>query len=478
MSNIRKNLFYQSAYQILNIILPLVTAPYVSRVLGAENIGIYSYTYNIANYFVLFAMLGIANYGNREIAKVRDDQEKLNKTFSNITALHIVLSIIMLLLYTIYIILEKGNVYTIICSIYIIGALFDINWFFFGLEKFKITVTRNTIVRILTVICIFIFVRTREDLWIYITIMAVGNTLGQSMVWFIVRKYVQFIRPEWKEMKKHFKPMLILFIPVIAISLYKNMDKIMLGILSTKMQVGYYENAGKIINIPLGLITAVGTVMLPKMSNIIAHGQKDVAENYIRVSMKYVMIAAFAVGFGVAAISPVFTPIFFGDEFIQSDILIQGLSITIPFIAFANVLRTQFLIPNSYDKSYIISILIGAVLNIIANLLLIPKFAAKGAVIGTIIAEVSVCIFQTMAARKELPIKIYIKQSLFYLFLGLGMNFVVRYIGVLGNGSIYTLFIQVLSGIVIYLLGTVIELFISKDKIIMSIIHKKVRKNK
>lgn len=478
MSNIRKNLFYQSAYQILNIILPLVTAPYVSRVLGAENIGIYSYTYNIANYFVLFAMLGIANYGNREIAKVRDDQEKLNKTFSNITALHIVLSIIMLLLYTIYIILEKGNVYTIICSIYIIGALFDINWFFFGLEKFKITVTRNTIVRILTVICIFIFVRTREDLWIYITIMAVGNTLGQSMVWFIVRKYVQFIRPEWKEMKKHFKPMLILFVPVIAISLYKNMDKIMLGILSTKMQVGYYENAGKIINIPLGLITAVGTVMLPKMSNIIAHGQKDVAENYIRVSMKYVMIAAFAVGFGVAAISPVFTPIFFGDEFIQSDILIQGLSITIPFIAFANVLRTQFLIPNSYDKSYIISILIGAVLNIIANLLLIPKFAAKGAVIGTIIAEVSVCIFQTMAARKELPIKIYIKQSLFYLFLGLGMNFVVRYIGVLGNGSIYTLFIQVLSGIVIYLLGTVIELFISKDKIIMSIIHKKVRKNK
>ena len=138
----------------------------------------------------------------------------------------------------------------------------------------------------------------------------------------------------------------------------------------------------------------------------------------------------------------------------------------------------SFLIPNSYDKSYIISILIGAVLNIIANLLLIPKFAAKGAVIGTIIAEVSVCIFQTMAARKELPIKIYIKQSLFYLFLGLGMNFVVRYIGVLGNGSIYTLFIQVLSGIVIYLLGTVIELFISKDKIIMSIIHKKVRKNK
>lgn len=473
MSNIRKNLFYQSAYQILNIILPLVTAPYVSRVLGAENIGIYSYTYNIANYFVLFATLGIANYGNREIAKVRDDQEKLNKTFSNITSLHIVLAIIMLLFYTIYIILEKGNVYAVICSIYIIGALFDINWFFFGLEKFKITVTRNTIVRILTVVCIFIFVRTRDDLWIYITIMAVGNTLGQSMVWVMVRKYVQFIRPEWKEMKKHFKPMLILFVPVIAISLYKNMDKIMLGILSTKKQVGYYENAGKIINIPLGLITAVGTVMLPKMSNIIAHGKNDMAENYIRLSMKYVMMAAFAVGFGVAAVSPVFTPVFFGNEFIQSDILIQGLSITIPFIAFANVLRTQFLIPHSYDNSYIISILIGAGLNVIANLLLIPKFEAKGAVIGTIIAEVSVCIFQTMAVRKELPIKIYIKQSLFYFLLGIGMNFVVRYIGKLGDVSIYTLFIQIVSGIVIYFLGTIIELFISKDKIIMSIIHKR-----
>lgn len=189
MSSLKKNLIYQTVYQILTIVLPLITAPYVSRVLGPGNIGIYSYTYSIAYYFVLFAMLGINNYGNRIIAQVRDDRDLLNKTFSNLFAVHAIVSSIMIILYILYcfIFIKEYKIYMIIQGIYIISALFDINWFYFGIEKFKLTVTRNTIIKIVTVICTFIFVKSENDLWIYILILALGSFISQSIVWVFLK---------------------------------------------------------------------------------------------------------------------------------------------------------------------------------------------------------------------------------------------------------------------------------------------------
>ena len=477
MSKLKMNFIYQSAYELLIILLPLVTSPYISRVLGAEKIGIYSYTYSIANYFVLFAMLGIKNYGNRMVAKSRDNRDDLNKTFSSIFCLHALISVFVIFAYIFYalFIVKENRLYVFIQGTYVLGALFDINWFYFGIEKFKLTVTRNTIIKILTVVLIFTFVKSKNDLWIYVTIMALGSFISQSVVWFFLRKYVSFVKPTWKEVKIHLKPMSVLFIPAIAVSLYKVMDKIMLGSLATKTQVGFYENSEKIINIPMTIITAFGTVMLPRMSNMIAKGDNKETQKYIKISMKYIMFIAFALGFGIASISHEFVPVFFGNEFLVCGSLITALAITVPFIAFANIIRTQYLIPSCEDKIYIVSVFTGAIVNIIINLLLISRLQAMGTVIGTVFAEISVCVVQAFYVRKKLPIASYIRSFILFTIPGCIMYLVVRMIGNYMGASILTLVVEVVVGGVTYLLLGALYLLITKDEMIMSV-TKKIKK--
>ncbi len=185
-----KNFIYNVLYQILIMILPLITAPYIARVLGAERIGIYSYTYSIAYYFVLFGQLGLNVYGNRSIAIVRDDKEKLSKTFSSIFIVQLFISIVSCICYLLFIIFSSSEyrLIFVIQFVFVLSCVFDINWFFFGIEKFKLTVVRNTIIKITTVICVLLFVKTQADLWKYTTIMAVGSFLAQLVLWLQIRK--------------------------------------------------------------------------------------------------------------------------------------------------------------------------------------------------------------------------------------------------------------------------------------------------
>ena len=217
MSSIKKNLGYQIAYQILVSILPFITSPYISRVLGAECIGIYAYTYSIVYYFKIFATLGITNYGNRLIAKSRSSQKEVDKAFSSLYALHFMLSVFIIILYIIFIILFpiKNKIISLIQSIYLIAELMDVSWFFFGMEKFKLTVTRNALVKILTAISIFVFVKTGTDLWKYVLILALGTLFGNASMWFFLPKYVKRYKFSIKDVLVHIKPMLVLFLSVM-----------------------------------------------------------------------------------------------------------------------------------------------------------------------------------------------------------------------------------------------------------------------
>lgn len=235
MSSVKKNFVYNILYQLLVILLPLVTAPYISRTLGAKAVGIYSYINSIAYYFLLFAMLGISNHGNRSIASVRDDKQKLNKCFWEIYSIQFFTYLIAIIGYIAYIIffVNANKVIFLIQIIYVISGLFDISWLFFGLEKFKITVLRNTIIKIFTLICIFIFVKEPGDLWKYTLIFSLGTFLSQFYLWFNIKDYIYLEKIQFKNVKKHIKPILILFIPVISYSIYKVMDKIMIGAMSS-----------------------------------------------------------------------------------------------------------------------------------------------------------------------------------------------------------------------------------------------------
>ena len=453
MSSVKKNFSYNVMYQLLVLIMPLITAPYISRVIGAEGQGIFSYTYSIAQYFVLFAMLGLTNYGNRTIAKNRENKEKLSKEFCSIYVLQILTSLIIIFCYIIYIVffVNQYKIYATIQLIYVISAIFDISWFFFGMEKFKITVTRNAIIKILSVCSIFILVKEQNDLWKYCLIMVMATLISQLSLWPFLKKEVNFIRPKWKEIKSHIIPNITLFIPVIAVSIYKIMDKIMLGIMSSMENVGYFENAEKIINVPLSFITALGTVMLPRISNLIAKGENEQINKYINKSMEFVIFLSIPLALGLIAVGDTFAPIFFGDEFITTGYIIQYLAITIVFISWANVIRTQYLIPNEMDRPYIQSVFLGAIINIIINVILIPKMGAIGAAIGTIFAEFSVMFYQTCYVRKKIDIVIHFKYLIKFLAKGLIMFIIVEILEFYINNKYMLLIMQVIIGGALYL---------------------------
>ena len=452
MTNIKKNFIYNVLYQILILILPLITVPYVSRVLGAKGIGIYSYTYAIVYYFMLIAMLGINNYGNRTIAKVRENKELLSKNFLSIYTIQLIMSISMIILYFAYLVLfnHKYMDIAMIQIIYLISCMFDINWFFFGLEKFKITVTRSTILKLLSLILIFIFVKTKNDLWLYTLIMAGSALLSQLLLIPFLLKEINYIRINKNDIKKHIKPCLILFIPVIAVSLYKVMDKIMIGVLSNISEVGYYEQAEKIINIPLGIVTALGTVLSPRISNLISKGKNSEIINYIEKSITFMMFLAFPICFGLIAISSDFIPIFLGNDFIKSSTLIYYLAVTILSISFANTIRTAYLIPKEKDKIFIISIIGGAIINLTINAILIPNFASIGACIGTIFAEFFVMMYQALKVRNDLKIKKYLINIFPFFIKSLIMFIIVFVIKIFSISAPTKLILQFIFGLFIY----------------------------
>lgn len=471
MSKIKQNFFYNVMYQLLLIILPLITAPYIARVVGAEGIGVYAYTYSIVYYFSLFILLGLNNYGNRSIAVIRDDTKLLTKVFWEIFSMQSIMGIVVIILYITFVFGFSKKEYLqiqLIQGIYLLSACLDINWFYFGIEKFKLTVVRNSIIKILTVVCIFLFVKKIDDLDLYICILAGGTLLSTLVLWTFLCQHIQgYIIPKAKDIKQHIIPNLTLFIPVLAVSLYKVMDKIMLGSMSTMVETGYYENAEKIVNIPTGVITALGIVMLPRMSYLVSKKDFSTSLKYIEISLELVIFLACALCFGIAGISPVFTPLYFGENFQKCSSLISSMSIIIIFLSWANVIRTQYLIPNCRDKEYIVSVIIGAFLNMIINVCLIPRHGAMGAVAGTIVAEIAVAVYQTWIVRKELPILSCLKNSMFFIGIG-GLMFIgLRILAICMKHSLISLIIMIVIGSAFYLLLSGLYFYRKKNQVFM-----------
>lgn len=465
-TSIIRNFIYNSLYQIISVITPLITSPYISRKLGAEPLGIYGYTYAVANYFLIFAMLGVKNYGNRSIARVRDNRRECSKIFCSIYVFQLISSGIFVTGYVIYLMLfHISNMrIALIQGLLVMSAMLDITWLFFGLELFKTTTIRNISVKLLSVAAILLFVKLPEDLWIYTVIMAGGTLLSQLVMWPFVPKYIDWHRPSWNSVIQHFRPNCVLFIPVIATNLYKYMDKIMLGNMSTMMFLGYYENAERLVQIPNSLVTALGTVMLPRMSNMVKKGQNNIYFVMIQKSMVFAVFMSAAFSFGIMTVSKAFVPFFFGEEFIPVIGLLYILCPIMIFISWADVIRTQYLLPNSLDKSFLVSVLTGAGVNLVINALLIPQMKAQGAAIGTLFAEATVCLLQTFFVVRKLPVAKYFVQCMPFVVIGFVMWYFVHDLYM--NNIVTTIIVQILLGGGMYLTLSYIYLrFINKEKL-------------
>ena len=478
MASVKKNFLYQSAYEILVIILPLITSPYISRVLGPENLGIYSYTYSIAYYFSLFASLGIKYYGNRRIAQARNSKQELSKVFSEILYAHLVTSCIVLVIYLGYVsfFVKENQLYSYIQAIYVLGSVFDLNWFFFGMEKFDVTVKRNTIIKILTVISIFAFVRRKTDLIIYIWIMALGNLLAQLYLWTKLKREVSICTVSIKACFRHLKPLCMLFIPLAASSIYQVLSKIILGNISGDYQLGLFDNTQKLINIPMSLVIAFGNVMLPKMSNMFKNYDQEKGMIYLERTVPLIMCIAFSLCFGLISVADIFAPVFWGKEFSAASKLVAFNALVIPFYSFANMLRTQFLIPRGRDNVYTFAMVGGAVINIIVNIILIPYYGAMGAVCGNIAAEASVSVIQAVWIRKEVRIKRYIKLGVPFFIIGFFMYFVVKFVGKFVDQNVIGLAVEIALGALVYCTLSLIYFIKSKNEFVLSILKNIKRK--
>jgi O-antigen/teichoic acid export membrane protein len=450
--SLRKNYLYNTAFQIFAIIFPLITIPFVAKALGPTNLGIYLYTYSIVALFGLVSNLGIMNYGNKVIAADRDDRKRLSKTFTSLYLVSLLMTIPALLVYLTYclfFVTDNRGIF-LLQSIFLLSTMFDISWFFMGLEKFKLTIMRDVIVKFLTLTCILLFVRPQNGLVSYTLIMATGALISQLALWPFLRRYTTLVKVGLTDCLLHIRPLFALFIPVIAVSMYTTVNKVMLGNMTDYAQVGQFDSAVRIMTIPLGLITAMGVVMLPRMSNIIAKNDNMLMSQYISKSMRFVMFMSLPITFGLIAVSGTLVPLFLGKEFTQAGTVLAIIAPVVVFAAWANVLRTQYLIPKGKNKSYIISVIIGAIVSLGLNFLLIPSLKATGAAIAMLCAEFCVMLYQTFALRKDLNMREYLRASRGFLVKATIMFACVMAVGLIIEQPYARVVMQVIVGGLVY----------------------------
>lgn len=479
ISTTKVNLIYNIAYQILSMILPLITAPYVSRVLGAGGVGKYSYSASVAMYFVYFGMLGVLNYGNRSIAKVRDNYDERCKTFSSIYYLQIMTAGIAIIFYVMYVIFFSGDIRTLswIQLIYVLSALFDISWLFFGLEEFKLTAQRQMILRIITLILIFTIVKGSEDLNKYAAIICGSNCMNAVLLWFFLPGRAKFCKVTIKNVVVHFKPCLVLFVPLIAMSVFGAMDKIMIGRLVSYDAAGWYENADKIVLMSASVFASFNAVLMPKISNLLSKNDKDSAARYFGISMEFVSFLAIAISFGMIAVAQEFVPVFYGDGYEPTIALMKGLAVGVPFIGWAQIYRVLYLVPAGKDQIYLKSTVYGAIINFILNLTLISIMGAMGAVWATVVSQIAIVFFQAVQVKEEIHFWQYAKSIALYYAVGIVMLIAVRGIANCLECNLTGLLIEVLAGSAMYLLGSFAVLYITKGKEMKQLLPK-LRRNK
>lgn len=448
-----KNYLLNSSYQLLVVLIPIITIPYISRVLGTSAIGVNTFTYAIVQYFVLLGSIGITTYGNREIAYHQTDKEKRSQLFWEITFLRFITIIISLLIFCIFLAFQRHNfVIYLLQGISIIAAAFDISWYFMGMENFKRTVIRNTIVSIITVISIFIFIKSPKDLPIYVVIITGSSLIGNLSLWSYLKKEI-FV-PKWKSLNlsKHLRPTFLLFLPQIATQIYTIANKTMIGIFDSKTATGFFSQSDSLIKITLTIVTSLGVVMLPHISNLFSKGKHEQVRKMLMKSFNLLTALAVPIMFGIMAIALNFAPFFFGSQWSDVGSLLVMEAPIIILIAWTNVLGLQYLLPMNRMRDFTGSVMAGAIVNIILNLVLIPFFALTGAMIATVLSEITVTVYQFYVLRREFNALKMIFDCWKYFLSGIIMFVFVFYLNQHLNMTLLNLFIQVMSGIVIYLL--------------------------
>ena len=475
--SIKRNYIYNLIQQILTLLTPLITTPYISRVIGAEGIGIYSYASSIVTYFALFAALGTATYGQREISYCQDDKKRRSEVFWNNELLCIITTCISLCFYGLFCFFQKENrIVFFILSLSLLDVCLNVSWLLTGLEEFGKIVLRNIIIKVVSIGFIFTFVRTKDDLIIYVLGLTLALIISDISLWPFVLKFID--RPKVKDLKpfSEIKVVFSMFVPTIAISIYTVLDKTMIGIITKNAaENGFYEQALKISRIALTVVTSLGAVMIPRIGYLFEKHDNNLVRQYMYRSYRFVGFIGIPMGLGLLAISPNFVPWFFGKGFEGVIPLIGVLGFLLLSIGINNVTGVQYLIPTKRHNTFTKTVLIGACVNLIANICLIPSLGAIGAAIASVLAETIIAITQLWIVRKEISSLAIIKQSLKYIISGFIMFFTLLLINKYLQPSIMNTLVLISSGCFVYFSSLFIlrdSFFIENTKKIISRLRK------
>lgn len=451
---ILKNYILYLLYQISLMLLPLVTIPYITRVLGSEGIGTYAFVDSLANIFLIVGSLGVFRYGKREIAYVRDSFEQRSRVFWEIFLFRVISFSLTLLVYLLYVLfmVKSNKIIYLIFSFTIINYAIGNSWLFSGMEDFQKWVSRSFIVKIVCVACVFLFVKTSADLWKYCFIYGFSDFLSALVLWLYTPKYIKFVKVGIKDALKHFKPICALFIPQMSNSFYFILDRFLLGILASVAEVSFYALSLRVVKITTTLVTSLSFVTQPRVSNIFAKGDMEKIKDYTYKTFDFSSFLAIPIGLGIFAIAPEFVPWFFGKEFFKIIPVISIISIVAIPMAWASILGEQLMVSIKKEKEYSISLVIAAAACIITNLALIPLYKSVGSGIALVVSLTLLVISQIYMLRDFLSIKKLFKNTWQHLTASVIFMVIDRIIGIhMGIGCITTM-VQFFAGFTIYML--------------------------
>ena len=451
---------------MLALLIPLITTPYASRIFGPDGIGVQSYTSSMATVFSLFAALGVLAYGQREIAQHRDDPKEISKLFWEIELLCVITTSICLLVWLVFSFLESAYTpYLLVSGMTVLAVAFDITWFFAGLEEFRFIVLRNAVVKLIGVAFLFLAVKEKNDLLLYIGVLAATGLFGNITMWTHLPKFLVAI--DWKTIRifRHLKQTFVYFIPTIASSVYTIVDKAMLRFLVEGTEEnGFYEQTTKIVRIAQTLLLSINTVMTSRMSYLFAQNKLDELKQRLEQSISFILLLGFPLTFGIMGIAQGFVPWFFGEDFAPVTTLLWIYSPLLLAVGVSNCLGTQYLTPSGQRGRSSKGIIAGALINIVLNLFLIPLFGAAGAAGASVVAECVIAAVYIYMSKGYITLRALWVHSQKRLVAAVAMLFAVLACGLLPVTGIPLTMLQIGIGAIVYALC----LLLMKDTLLLN----------
>ena len=468
MKSLKKNFAYNLIYEILKLLIPFITIPYVSRTIGADGIGVYSFTYSIVTYYLIAARFGTDIFGRREISYYRDDVTERSRVFWEVFLFRLFSSVLCLGVYLVHVFLfteVNRGIYLILVMV-LIDNIADVTWFYQGLEEFGFVVRRNLIIKLLGLAYIFLFVKSPDDLSIYVFGLMLCQLLGNMALWLRIPKDVVRVNFAKLHVFGHFGEMLSLFLPGIAMSIYTVFDKTMIGLICEgSAENGYYEQAYKTVLIILTIVKTLGTVGNPRISYYYGRGETDRIRELMMKSYRGVCLISIPMCLGLIGISESFVPWFYGPGFESVVGLLNISAFIIVAVGISNITGIQYMVPTKKQGVFTGSILVGAGVNFVLNLFFIKPWGAVGAMIASVISESVIALVQLYIVRKEFSFVRIVAGSVKYWIAGLVMLLVVKLEGMCLPASVVPTWsgtaVMILSGGLVYFA----VLFILRDSL-------------